>query len=132
MASACIANRIKTVLPLLIHNDQTGFISGRYIGENIRNLYNLLQYTDNSHIPGLLLLIDFEKDFDSIAWSFIYKVLDFFKFGESIKKWVKLFYTNIKSCVVVNGEVSPWFNLYRGCRQGDPHPPTFLFSAQRS
>lgn len=72
LASGCIANRIKTVLPYLINEDQTGFISGRYIGENIRNLYDLFHYTETNKIPGLLLLIDFEKAFDSVARSFIF------------------------------------------------------------
>ena len=126
IASSCIANRIKEVLPKLINGDQTGFISGRYIGENIRNLYDLLHYTDKNKIPGLLLLIDFEKAFDSIAWSFISKVLDFFNFGESIKTWITIFYKNIKSCVTVNGQISKWFKIFRGCRQGDPLSP-YLF-----
>ena len=80
IASACIANRLKTVLPFLINNDQTGFLSGRYIGENIRTIYDLLSHTEKNNVPALLLLIDFEKAFDSVAWSFIHKVLFFFKF----------------------------------------------------
>ena len=36
IASGCIAERLKTVLTKLIPSDQTGFISGRYIGENTR------------------------------------------------------------------------------------------------
>ena len=131
LASACIANRLKKVLPSLIHKDQTGFIAGRYIGENIRTLYDLLQYTEKHKVPGLLLLIDFEKAFDSVAWPFINKVFDFFKFGESIKKWIETFYKNIKSCVIVNGEVSQWFNIGRGCRQGDPLSPyIFILCAE--
>ena len=78
IASACIANRLKTVLPSLINNDQTGFLSGRYIGENIRTLYDLMAHTEKHNIPALLLLIDFEKAFDSVAWLFIQKVLRFF------------------------------------------------------
>ena len=50
-------------------------------------------------IPGMLLLIDIEKTFDSISWMFIESVLDFFNFGFSIKQWAKPFYTNITSTV---------------------------------
>ena len=123
IASACIANRLKSVLPNIINHDQTGFLSGRYIGENIRTLYDLMAYTETNNIPGLLLLIDFEKAFDSVAWSFIHKTLEFFNFGDSIKKWISVFYNNSKSCVIVNGHISSWFKLGRGCRQGDPLSP---------
>lgn len=67
IGSGCIASRIKTVLNKIISNDQTGFISGRYIGENIRLIYDLMNYTENNYIPGVLDMIDFEKAFDSVA-----------------------------------------------------------------
>ena len=58
-----IANRIKTVLKVLIDSSQTGFIKGRYIGENIRLLFDIIEYTEENNIPGLLLFTDFEKSF---------------------------------------------------------------------
>ena len=61
IASGSIANRIKQVLDKLISTDQTGFIEGRFIGENTRLVHDLLQFTEEKHIPGLLLLIDFER-----------------------------------------------------------------------
>ena len=60
-------------------------MSGRYIGENTRLIYDILHITDKLDIPGLLLIIDFEKAFDSISWKFIEKVLNFLNFRESIK-----------------------------------------------
>ena len=44
IGSSCIANRIKRVLPSLIDDDQTGFISNRYMGDNVRLIYDLIIY----------------------------------------------------------------------------------------
>lgn len=123
IASACIAERLKNVLPSIIHGDQTGFLKGRYIGENIRLIYDVLVHTRVNRIPGLLLLVDLEKAFDSVAWSFVDKCLDFFNFGPDLKRWIKTFFTDIVACVSVNGQYSKWFNIERGCRQGDPSSP---------
>lgn len=46
------------------------------------------------------MLIDFEKVFDIILWSFILKILDFFNFGFFFKNWIKIFYNGIKVCVI--------------------------------
>ena len=43
-----------------------------------------------------------------------------FNFKEDFKRWVKVFYTDISSCVTNNGFASPFFNLNRGVRQGFP------------
>ena len=75
LAASCIANRLKSVLPSIINHEQTGFLSERYIGENTRAIYDLMDHTEKNNIPALLLLIDFEKAFDSVAWSFINETL---------------------------------------------------------
>ena len=92
MASAVIANRLKTVLSYIISEDQTGFLPGRFIGDNIRLLYDVIYYTEQFNIPGLVLTIDFATAFDSISWQFMLDVLKFFNFGEDILKWITLFY----------------------------------------
>lgn len=126
IGSACIANRIKTVLPDLISSDQTGFVPGRYMGENIRLIYDLIELLAQTNKPGLMLCLDFEKAFDSLDWSFLFRVLRAFGFGDSICKWVETYYKNIKSTVIVNGTPTEWFPITRGCRQGDPLSP-YLF-----
>ena len=70
IASAAIANRLKKVLDKIVHKDQNGFIAGRFIGENIRTIFDILFETESQNIPGLLLLIDFKQAFDSCFMEF--------------------------------------------------------------
>ena len=131
IASGSIANRLKSILPLLVSKEQTGFLKGRYIGENIRLIYDIMHYTEEKNIPALLLFIDFEKAFDSLSWRFMFETLDFFNFGESFKRWIALFYNGIQSSVLQNGFLSDFFDIGRGCRQGDPLSPyIFILCAE--
>ena len=59
-SSSCIAQRLKSVLPKLIHEDQKGVLKGRFIGENIRLLHDTLLYSSKHNVRGLLFMVDFE------------------------------------------------------------------------
>ena len=131
IATKAIAKRVEASLPKLINHDQTGFIKGRYIGENIRLIIDAMEYTKAHNIPGILVSLDFRKAFDSLEWPFIMRTLDTFNFGKSIKKWVSTFYTNIESAVLNNGFLTKWFRPSRGVRQGCPLSPyLFILSAE--
>ena len=125
--SSCIANRIKQVLGFLIHENQKGFLKNRFIGENTRIIYDTLHAAKQNNIPGMLLLIDFEKAFDSVSWNFMHKTLQFFNFGNDMKTWIKLLYNGAQLCVIQNGIFSKFFYIGRGCRQGDPVSP-YIFN----
>ena len=51
--SGCISLRIRSVLDDLISDTQSGFLKGRYIGENTRFIYDLMSYTELNNIPAL-------------------------------------------------------------------------------
>ena len=40
-----IASRLKNVLPNIIHHNQTGFIKDRYIGETVRSIFVIMEFT---------------------------------------------------------------------------------------
>ena len=62
--------------------------------------------------------LDFRKAFYSVEWDYTAKVLDMFKFKDVFKRWVRVLYTDISSCVINNGFAPPFFKLKRGVRQG--------------
>lgn len=68
LSSTVLANRLKPLLNTLIHENQKGFLASRFIEENTRLLYNLINYCNEKCKPGLILLIDFEKAFDLVSW----------------------------------------------------------------
>lgn len=73
-----IARRIENVLPLLVSSDQSGFVKGRHIGQNIRLINNILEQTKLQDISGIHWQLDFQKAFDTIKWKFIQKSYFFF------------------------------------------------------
>ena len=120
IATKTLALRLKKVLPQVINNAQTGYIEGRFIGQNIRQISDILSFTAEQNIEGLATFIDFEKAFDSLEWEFLSKAIETFNFGSDFKRWIQVLYNNISSCTVNNGFSSPFFNLHRGVRQGCP------------
>ena len=120
IASKAIARRIEPTLPNLIHSDQTGFVKGRYIGENIRLISDIMDYTSLQNLPDILTSLNFRKAIDSIEWPFIIKTLHHLNFSTGIKRWVNIFYTNIESAVQNNGFITSWFIPAKGVRQGCP------------
>ena len=115
-----LANRMKEGLVEIINPDQIGYMEKRFCGENTRLIADIIEYSQVLKQPGILLMVDFEKAFDTIKWNFLYRVLDHFNFGIFFIEWIKIIYNKIYSCVTNNGYSSAPFNITKGIRQGDP------------
>ena len=78
--SYTLALRIKKILNLIINADQTGYIKNRFIGFNLRQIQDVIDYADKFNIEGAILFIDFSKAFDTLEWNFMYHTLEYFGF----------------------------------------------------
>ena len=72
--SGIITNRLKPILDRIIGNWQKAYLLGRYIGEVTRSTYDIFAYATSNNLPGILLLVNFSKAFNSISFKFIEKV----------------------------------------------------------
>ena len=104
----------------LVSPEQTAYIKGRYIGENIRLLLDIIEYTQKRNKSGVLLFLDFRKAFDSLDWNFIQKCLIKLGFKNDFCKWVQVIYTDPEAFVKVNGFLSKSVKIKKGIRQGCP------------
>ena len=86
--SKVIATRFKNVLPNIIHHKQSGYVKDRYIGETIRSVFDIMDFTAKESIPELMIFIDFKKAFDSVKWEFLLYCLKSFSFGPNFINWV--------------------------------------------
>jgi len=108
LAARTIAARLLKVIHLVVAEDQTCGAPGRYIGENVAFLRDVVSYATIFDSPVVILSLD-QKAFDRVDWSFMYATLRRMGFGTSLLKWVNLFYTGVQSSVNVNGYLSPFF-----------------------
>ena len=68
--SGILADRLKTTLDSIIHNDQKGFVQNRFIGENIILIHDIMAECEIQNLQGIIILVDFEKAFDTLDWKF--------------------------------------------------------------
>ncbi len=117
------ANRLQKCIKEIIQPDQSGFIRGRSIHDNIRLVMDLLEYAKKNNITGGVLLLDQFKAFDLVNWDYMMICLTHYGFGPVFQKWMKILYKDLRSQVTFNGWCTPAFNVERGVRQGDPLSP---------
>ncbi|XP_042969098.1 uncharacterized protein LOC122301783 [Carya illinoinensis] len=86
-----IANKLKTILPKLISDTQSAFVSGRMISDNTIVAYELLHSMQNRRKNGreayMALKLDMSKAYDRLEWSFIHQVFQQMGFD---REWTDL------------------------------------------
>ena len=83
-------------------------------------------YAEKYNIPGLLVLIDFEKTFCVVEWPFLFDTLKQFNFDHTYIAWIKLPYTSICSCTINNGYLSKCLIYLEGLDRVAQFQPCYL------
>ena len=113
IASKTSAKHLELILPKLIQCSQNAYVKVRSIFDAVRTIDDILEYTRHTKMSGILVAIDFEKAFDSVDHTYLFKVLNAFNFGPSFIQWIRTLYSNISSCIINNGFTSDYFAVGR-------------------
>jgi hypothetical protein len=70
-----------------------------------------------------VLKLDFRKAFDTVSWDFLFKILRIRRFDQKWIDYIQSLTKMAKTAILLNGIPSPWINIKRGLRQGDPLSP---------
>lgn len=94
IVSKIIASRLKSLLPLLILLEQSGYVQGKQITDGIILTHEIIHSLKHSKKSGMLLKIDFSKAFDSLSWMYIQKTLSASSFSPT---WIHCMMSLISS-----------------------------------
>lgn len=118
-----ISNRVAPTLRYLIHPQQSGFVKGRYIAENILDLTTAVEHCLVNSIPALALTFDMAKAFDRLEYPALWAIMNAMGFGPKFLSMVRVLYKAATRRIMNNGVFSVPFHLERSTSQGCPWSP---------
>jgi ribonuclease HI/exonuclease III len=132
--SKVLANRLKMVLPDLISKNQSAFVPGRLISDNILVAYEAMHTMHSrmwSKVGYMALKLDMSKAYDRVEWPFLEAAMRRMGFDGKWINWIMNCVTTVQYSVLVNGAPIGDIQPSRGIRQGDPLSPyLFLICAE--
>lgn len=133
LCSKVLANRLRLFLDDVTLEEQSAFVSGRLITDNVLIAYECIHYLRNKKgkSRACAIKLDMAKAYDRVEWRYLNEVMLALGFPQTWCSLVMKCATWVSFSVKVNRALSPSFRPTRGIRQGDPiFPYLFLLCSE--
>ena len=124
-----MANGIKHYLDSVVSIMQSAFIPGRQIHNNIMLAQLMIHHCNHHSKDAGMVFIDFAHAYDFISQEYILEVLETMDFPDNFCNLIRVLMANQDGRVLVNGDLSPYFKVENGGKQGDPLFPLIYIIA---
>ncbi|KAL9694657.1 hypothetical protein quinque_013942 [Culex quinquefasciatus] len=92
----------------------------RNIFEALLAVKDRIAQIKHTYIQGTLVSFDLDHAFDRVEHSYLFRVMDDMGFNRALIQLLRTIMDHSRSRVLVNGHLSPEFEIRRSVRQGDP------------
>ncbi len=120
--SKVLANRLRKILPDILHASQACGIPDRKIHHHLHLLDMIVTNYEQQYMNDgcYAICVDQEKAFDRVEHKYIFRLLEKMNFGPLFQKWIHILYKNAQSTITVNGFNTEPIKIQRSMRQGCP------------
>jgi hypothetical protein len=110
----CYARRLTEVLKTYLHPNQTAYLPGKQIHDNLR----LLDIINKTADDPIIIALDAKKAFDSVTHEYIRRVLEEYGLA-NFTPIFDLLYSEQKVHIAINNDIISGYNIKNGVKQAD-------------